>query len=63
MAIAQLKKAKEQISQSLERRKDLAIQMNDHLYIEEIIVDLHSASSSDEANEAINELLERNGLL
>ena len=28
MAIAQLKKAKEQLSQSLKRRKDLAIQMN-----------------------------------
>ena len=36
MAIAQLKKAKEKLSQSLKRRKDLAIQMNDHLYIEEI---------------------------
>ena len=63
MAIAQLKKAKEQLSQSLKRRKDLAIQMNDHLYTEERIEDLHSASNSDEANEAIKELLGKNGSL
>ena len=63
MAIAQLKKAKEKISQSLKRRKDLTIQMNDHLYIEERIEDLHSASSSDEAGDAIKELLEKNGSL
>ena len=37
--------------------------MNDHLYIEERIEDLHSASSLDEANEAIKELLEKNGSL
>ena len=33
MVIAQLNKEKEKLSQSLKRRKDLAIQMNDHLYI------------------------------
>ena len=53
----------EKISKSLKRRKDLAIQMNDHLYIEEIIEDLHSTSSSDEVKEAIKELLEKNGSL
>ena len=37
--------------------------MNDHLYIEERIEDLHLSSSSDEANEAIKELLENNGSL
>ena len=37
MAIAQLKKAKEQLSQSLKRRKELAKQMNDHQYLEENI--------------------------
>ena len=37
MAIAQLKKAKEQLSQSLKRRKELANQMNHHQYIEERI--------------------------
>ena len=63
MAIAQLKKTKEQLSQSLKRRKDLAIQMNDHLYTEERIEDLHSESNPDEANEAIKELLEKNGSL
>ena len=30
MAIAQLKKAKEHLSQSLRRRKELVDQMNDH---------------------------------
>ena len=30
MAIAQLKEAKEQLSQSLKRRKELANKMNDH---------------------------------
>ena len=37
MAIAQLKKAKEKLSQSLKRRKELANQMNDHQYVEEKI--------------------------
>ena len=60
MAIAQLKKAKEKLSQSLKRRKYLAIQMNDDLYTEERFEDLHSASSPNEANEAIKELLENN---
>ena len=50
MAIAQLKKAKEKLSQSMKRRKDLVIQMNDYLYIEKISEDLHLASSSYEAN-------------
>ena len=63
MAIAQLKKEKEQLSQSLKRRKYLAIQMNDHLYIEERIEDVHSASNPYEANEAIKELLEKNSSL
>ena len=63
MAITQLKKAKEKLSQSLKRRKDLAIQMNDHIYIEERIEDIHSESNSNEANEEIKELLEKNGIL
>ena len=45
LAIGQLKKAKEKLSQSLKRRKDLALQMNDHLYIEERIEDIHSESN------------------
>ena len=32
MAIAQLKKEKEHLSQSLRRRKELVDQMNDHQY-------------------------------
>ena len=63
MAIAQLKKEKEQLSQSLERRKDLAIQMNDHLNIKKIIEDLHWVGNLDEANESIKELLEKNDFL
>ena len=50
MAIAQLNKAKEQLSQSLKRRKELTNQMNDHQYIEEKIEDLFPSRSLDEAN-------------
>ena len=63
LAIGQLKKVKEQLSQSLKRRKDLTIHMNDQLYVEERIEDIYSESNSDEANEAIKELLEKNGTL
>ena len=35
--------------------------MNEKLYIEERIEDINSKSNSDEANEAIRELLEKNG--
>ena len=63
MAIAQLKKAKEQLSQSLKRRKELANQMNYHQYIEENIENVFPSSSSDEANNAIKEILEKNGSL
>ena len=58
MAISQLKKEKEKLSQSLKGRKELTIQMNDHLYIEERTEDFHQ-----EANDAIKELLEKNGSL
>ena len=58
MAIAQLKKEKEKLSQSSKRRKYIALQMNDHLYIEERIKDLHSTSRLEEANEEIKEILE-----
>ena len=61
MAIAQLKKEKEHLSQSLKRRKELANQMNDLKYVEEKIEDFFPSSSSDEANNAIKELLEKNG--
>ena len=62
MAIAQLKKAKEQLSQSL-KMKELANQMNDHLYIEENIKDPFPSRSLDEENNTIKELLEENGSL
>ena len=63
LAIGQLKKAKEKLSQSLKRRKDLAIQMNDQLYVEERIEDIYLERNLDEANEAIKELLEENNTL
>ena len=63
MVISQLKKAKENLSQSLKRRKELANQMNDHQYIEERIEEFFPSSSLDEANDAIKELLEKNGSL
>ena len=62
MTISQLKKEKEKISQSLKIRKDLEIQINNDLYIEERINNLHS-NNLDETNEAIKELLEKNGSL
>ena len=62
-AMAQLKKAKAHHSQSLKRRKELANQMNDHQYIEEKIEDFLPSRSSDEANDAIKELLDKNGFL
>ena len=37
--------------------------MNDHKYIEEIIEDFFPSSSSNEADDAIKELLEKNGSL
>ena len=63
LAIGQLKQEKEQLSQSLKRRKDLAIKMNDQLYVEERVEDIYPEGNSNEANEAIKELLEKNGTL
>ena len=60
MAMVQLKEAKEHLSQSLKRRKALANQMNDLRYVEERIEDFFPSRSSDEANNAIKELLENN---
>ena len=37
--------------------------MNDQLYIEEIIEDIYSERNSNEANELIKELLEKNSTL
>ena len=61
MTIIQLKEEKEHLSQSLKRRKELANQMNDLKYVEEKIEDFFPSSNSDEANNAIKELLEKNG--
>ena len=40
MVIVQLKEAKEHLTQSLKRRKELAREMNDHQYIETKIEEL-----------------------
>ena len=37
--------------------------MNDQLYVEGIIEDIYPEGNSNEANEAIKELLEKNGTL
>ena len=63
MSIVQLKEAKEHLSESLKKRKELARQMNDHQYIEEKIDNLLPSSNLDEADQAIKELLEKNGSL
>ena len=45
LAIRKLKKIKEQLSQSLQRRKYLAVQMNEKLYTKERIEDIYSESN------------------
>ena len=63
MAIVQLKKAKEKLSYSLKRRKELANEMNNHKYIEERIEDFCPSTSSKEVDDVIKEILEKNGSL
>ena len=63
LAIVQLKKAKEKLSQSLKRRKDPVVQMNENLYTEERIEDIYPETNSDEVDEAIKDLLEKNSNL
>ena len=63
LAIGKLKKEKEKLSQSFKWRKYLVIQVNDHLYTEERIKNVDLASNPNEANEAIKDLLEKNGSL
>ena len=53
LAIGQLKKEKKQLSQSLKRRKYLAIQMDGQLYTKKIIEEIHSEGNSNEANESL----------
>ena len=45
-AIVQLKNAKEHLSQSLQRRKELARVMNDHQYVEVMIEDTFPSKES-----------------
>ena len=60
MALLQLKEEKEHLSQSLNRRKELANQMNDLKYVEERIEDFLPSNSSKEENNVIKEFLEKN---
>ena len=50
--MVQLMEAKEHLSQSLKRRKELANHMNDLKYVEERIEDICPKGNSNEANEA-----------
>ena len=63
MAMEQIKKLKEQLTHSLKRRKELVIQMNENLYIEERIEDLCRERILEEADVAIKDLLVRNDTL
>ena len=63
LAIWKLKKAKEKLSQSLKRKKDLVVQMNENIYTEERIEDIYIERKSDEADEEIKDLLENNSNL
>ena len=63
MAIVQLKEEKEHLFQSLKKIKELANQMNDLKYVEKNIEDFFPSSISNEANNAIKELLKKNGSL
>ena len=63
MAMVQLKEVEEHLSQSLKRRKELASKMNDLRHVEERIEDFFPSSSLDEVNNAIKDLLEKNGSL
>ena len=47
----------------LDKKKGLAIKMNDQLYVEERVEDIYLEGNSNEANEVIKELLEKNGTL
>ena len=56
----QIKKLKEQFSNSLKRRKELAVQRKDQTYIEQRIEDLCKERSSDEFDATIEDLLGKN---
>ena len=60
VAMDHIKKLKERLSNSLKRRKELAIQMKDQTYIEERIEDLCKERISKEADVAIEDLLAKN---
>ena len=63
MAIRQLKKAKDQLSKSLKRRKDLVVQMDENLYTERSIEGLCPKRNSNEADAVIKHLSEKNSSL
>ena len=63
VAMEQIKKLKNQLYQSLKRRKELATQMNENLYIKEINEDICRERSSDEVDATIEDLIGRNLIL
>ena len=60
LVIGQLKKKKEKLSQSLKRRKDLAVQINENIYTKKRIEDIYPKRKLDEVDDAIKDLLENN---
>lgn len=63
ISLHQLKKARDELQQSLKRRKDLAIQQNDTLYQEEDTTGFFEENDSKEFDAAIANLMEKNGAL
>ena len=60
LSIRKLKIAKEKLSQSFQRRKDIVVQMDGNLYIEEMIEDICPKINLDEAHEEMKDLLQKN---
>ena len=63
IAIRKIKKHEENLSQSLKRRKNIATQVNDNIYIEEKIEETCQDKSSDKVDAIFRELLEKNHAL
>ena len=63
IAIGQINKLKEKLSQSLKRRKNIATQMDDNIYIEEKIKDISQDKCSKKVDAVTRELIEKNHIL
>ena len=63
LAMDKIKNSKAQLSESIARRKETIVSMKDTQYIEEKIDDICPDNSTEEANESIKDLLDKNTLL